>query len=63
MSWNKWSTKTHHGKERTTSSDGKTKTEYLVGKTGEPYSAHVSVTTKSNGTKFAMSGPHTDKKS
>ena len=62
MGWFKWSTGSHHGKERTMSSGGRTKTESIFGKTGSGYTNHVSVTTKSNGNKFAMSGPHRDKK-
>lgn len=63
MPWDKWSSKTHHGKTRSKNvSGGRTKTEGFVGKKGEGFFSHWSVTTKPNGRKSAMVGPHRDKK-
>lgn len=63
MSWLKWASGNHHGKERETKkSDGTVKKEFLLGNKGESYSSHVSVTQKLDGSKSAHAGPHKDKK-
>lgn len=62
MGWIRWFFGDNHGKERTTTSSDSKKQEFLVGKRGEAFSSHVSVTTKSDGSKSAHAGPHRDKK-
>lgn len=60
MGWLRWFSGSHHGKERTSSSGGHTKTEGFVGKRGGGFTTHYSVRTNSSGRKTAHAGRHTD---
>ena len=62
MEWLSWLSGSHHGKTRTMSSGGKSKTEGYVGKSDSPFTTHFSTKTNSSGRKTAHAGRHTDKK-
>lgn len=61
MGWQRWIGDLFHGKERTGSNGGTTKTEGFIGKIGEGFNTHYSVKTKSSGRRSAHIGTHTDR--
>jgi hypothetical protein len=62
MGWERWFSDSHHGKTRSSSSGGRSKTECFVGKRGGGFNILYSVRTNSSGRKTAHAGRHIDKK-